>query len=85
MDHRRAQRERATVELADDQAKMRDHINKMKEDDRLNAERKSEQARHMRMYYNMQHLTRERNLAQHEKLMNSQELGYNKPRVGHLM
>jgi len=37
------------------------------------------------MYYNMQNLTKERNLNRDERLMDKNELGYNHPRVNHLL
>ena len=51
----------------------------------MTRDQKIAQEKHMRMYYNMQQLQKERQTNIEEKLMPKNELAYMKPRVQHLL
>jgi hypothetical protein len=64
---------------------MKQHVQNVQGAEARAAAEKAENAQHMRMYYNMQHMTKERQNNVAEKQMKKHELDYNKPRVDHLL
>lgn len=77
----RAEQERLNVE----KRKISQHMNRIREEDEIRQNQKKAQGEHMRMYYNMQTITKERNAQITEKRMGEHVLEHNKPAVQHLL
>jgi len=72
-------------DIMNEKEQMKEHMRNVQKAETMARDEKTDNAQHMRMYYNMQHMTKERTNNVNEKQMRKEDLLYNKPRIDHLL